>query len=205
MSNCKPASTPMIPHTVLQRFHEQDQLDSGPQRQSLPPPLAKLYREVVGSLIYLVSCTRPDIANAVSQLSQCVSHPLREHLAAAKHVLRYLRGSAQLGITYSSGADPDADTVLVGYADASYGTVPHTRRSITGYVFMVANGAVSWKTKVQPTVALSTAEAEYMAACAAVQEAKFLRNVLADFEVAQPPTVINEDNQPAINLSLIHI
>jgi len=66
---------------------------------------------------------------------------------------------------------------------------------------MVANGAVSWKTKVQPTVALSTAEAEYMAACAAVQEAKFLRNVLADFGFAQPPTVINEDNQPAINIA----
>jgi len=201
MSKCKPASTPMIPHTVLQRFNEQDEHDPDPQRQSLPPPLAKLYREVVGSLIYLVSCTRPDIANAVSQLSQCVSHPLREHLAAAKHVLRYLRGSAELGITYSTGADQAADTVLVGYADASYGTVPHSRRSITGYVFMVANGAVSWKTKVQPTVALSTAEAEYMAACAAVQEAKFLRNVLADFGFAQPPTVINEDNQPAINIA----
>ena len=201
MAKCKPASTPMVPHTVLQRLHDQDQLDSDPQRQPLPPPLAKLYREVVGSLIYLVSCTRPDLANAVSQLSQCVSHPLREHMMVAKHVLRYLRGTSKLGITYCSRAIQANDAELVGYADASYGTVPHSRRPITGYVFMVGNGAASWQTKVQPTVALSTAEAEYIAACAAAQEAKFLRSILLDFGVAQPPTVIHEDNQPAINIA----
>ena len=65
----------------------------------------------------------------------------------------------------------------------------------------MANGAISWKTRVQPTVALSTAEAEYMAACSATQEAKFLRNILDDLGMAQPPTVIFEDNQPAIHIA----
>ena len=203
MIKCKPAATPMVPHTTLCRYTD-DADGRQPEdsaRADLPPELARLYREVVGSLIYLVSCTRPDIANAVSQLSQCVSHPLREHLNAAKHVLRYLRGTAELGIRYSRRSAGSDGAVLVGYADASFGSVPTSRRSITGYVFLLANGAISWKTRVQPTVALSTAEAEYMAACSATQEAKFLRNILDDLGMAQPPTVIFEDNQPAIHIA----
>ena len=203
MTNCKPASTPLEPHSILRRYNEQldKEVISG-GRRDLSPEAAHNYREIVGVLIYLVSCTRPELANSVSQLSQCMSHPLHEHLVAAKHVLRYLRGTSDLAITYSSDdLDVSENNIIKGYADASYGSIPDTRRSVTGYVFFLNNAAVSWKTRVQPTVAISTAEAEYMALCAAAQEAMFLRNILNDMGFPQPPTVIYEDNQPAIHIA----
>ena len=113
--------------------------------------------------MYLVSCTRPDIAAAVNQLSQAMSHPLKEHMTAAKHVLKYLQATTSSALQYKKCSDNN----LVGFTDASFGST-ESRRSVTGYVFLLNGAAISWKTRVQPTVALSTAESEYMAACAAV-------------------------------------
>jgi hypothetical protein len=91
---------------------------------------------------------------------------------------------------------------LTGYADSDYAGDPDTRRSTTGYVFILAGGAVSWQSRLQPTTALSTSEAEYMSVCAATQEAIHLRRLLADLGFPQTkPTIIFEDNQGCIGLA----
>lgn len=154
------------------------------------------YLELVGSLLYLAACTRPDIAQAVGALSRYMQHPTEQHWNAAKNVLRYLSGTPEVGIVFKQGGGS-----LVGYCDASYADDLDTRRSTTGYVFLLGGGAVSWASKVQPTVALSTAEAEYMAAASAAKEALWLRKLMGDLGVeCAAPVLIHCDSQAALKL-----
>ena len=106
---------------------------------------------------------------AVGQLSQFLNNPSSKHMLAVKRVLRYLQGTPSLGITY--GPPP---TRLTGYSDADWAGDINTRRSTTGYVVMLNNGAVAWRSQRQPTVALSTMEAEYMALTEATKELKWI-------------------------------
>jgi hypothetical protein len=154
------------------------------------------YVQLVGSLLYLASCTRPDISQAVGALSRYMAHPTEHHWSTAKGVLRYLAGTSDLGIVFKRG-----EGTLVGYCDADYAGDVDTRRSTTGYVFLFGGGAVSWSSKLQPTVALSTAEAEYMAAASAVREALWLRKLLGDlgYDCTQPVPILC-DNQAALKL-----
>jgi Reverse transcriptase (RNA-dependent DNA polymerase)/gag-polypeptide of LTR copia-type len=186
MASCKPVSTPMSLGHQASESH------------LLEP--ATPYQQLVGSLLYLSVCTRPDISMAVSMLSCHMSKPTRQHWELGKRVLRYLAGSADVGLVY--GAKPQAGKELVGYSDADWAGDATTRRSRTGYVFMLNGAAVSWRSQRQQTVALSTAEAEYMALTAAIQEAVYLRQLLTDLgEKPAGATVINEDNQGCIALS----
>ena len=123
--------------------------------------------------------TRPDIAFAVSQVARFQSDPSVYHWDLAKNILRYLKGTRARGLTFSPGAHGDAGVVR-GYVDASWGEDPSTRKSQSGYVFTLGNAAISWKSKLQTTVALSSTEAEYLALSAAVKEALFLRNLVGD-------------------------
>ena len=164
----------------------------------------KLYMSMVGSLLYAAMITRPDITYAVQALGRHLQASGEEHIIAAKRVLRYLQGTKDLGLIYEPKGDGTEQPSIFGYSDADWGGDRDTRRSTTGYLFMIeeAGGAVSWGSKLQPTVALSSAEAEYMAACAAVQEAIHLRLLLRDLGFEQKePTVIFEDNQGCIALS----
>jgi len=122
----------------------------------------------VGSLLYLATCTRPDISFAVGKLSRHVSAPTQAHWAAAKAVMRYLKGTRDWSIT--SGAKRP----LVGYSDADYAGDVDTRRSKTGKAFLWGGGAISWGRKIQATVAASTTDAEYVAAAMASKEAIWL-------------------------------
>ena len=115
-------------------------------------------------------CTRPDITYSVSNLARFSQHPTREHWTGVKRLLRYLKGTADLGILYTREKSGE----LRGYTDADWGGDQDSRISTSGYVFLRAGGAVSWKSRKQQTVALSTAEAEYVAASAAAQEAIWL-------------------------------
>ena len=113
-------------------------------------------------------------------------------------MVRYLKGTPELGIWY----DRSGDNTLIGYSDADWGGDRASRRSTTGYIFLLNGGPISWGTRRQPTVALSTTEAEYMALCTASQEALHLRMLIADFGFPQPePTLIHEDNQGCVALS----
>lgn len=169
-------------------------------------PLDKLnfpYSQLVGSLMYLTVCTRPDISYSVGALARYMTNPTTVHGQAAKTVVKYLKGTTNHGITYGPPAGKAPSTVpeikLTGYCDADYAGDLDTRRSTTGYVFMINGGAVTWQSKLQPTVAVSTAEAEYMSAAAAVKEGLWLRKLMADLGY---PTNINifADNQSAIKL-----
>eukprot|EP00879_Flechtneria_rotunda_P000030 GHRR01000048.1.p1 GENE.GHRR01000048.1~~GHRR01000048.1.p1 ORF type:complete len:438 (+),score=38.22 GHRR01000048.1:151-1464(+) len=184
MSKAKLNSTPMSTATRLSKS------GSKPLENGVP------FMELVGCLLYLASCTRPDIAQSVGALSRYMSCPTQQHWCAAKGVVRYLAGTIDYGINFTKGAG-----AMIGYCDADFAGDVDTRRSTTGYVFMRNGGAISWSSKLQPTVAVSTAEAEYMAAASAAKEALWLRKLVFDFgkEVSQP-VVIHSDNQAALKL-----
>jgi hypothetical protein len=153
------------------------------------------YTSLVGSMLYLSVCTRPDIAQAVGVLSKFMASPTTVHWQAAKGVLRYLAGTTSYGITFGKGSG------LLGYCDADYAGDLDTRRSTTGYVFTLHGGAICWTSKRQPTVAVSTTEAEYMAAANAVKEGLWLRILMRDLQLEGADNIlIMADNQSAIKL-----
>ena len=156
------------------------------------------YRSLVGSLLYACTCTRPDIAFAVSNVSRFMSNPGMVHWTAAKRILRYLKGTKDLKLKFN----PDCDLKLSGYCDADWGGELDTRRSTTGYTFLYGNCGISWKSKLQKTVALSSAEAEYMGITAATQECMYLRSLLRSLGYGDDdPTIIFEDNQACIAMT----
>jgi hypothetical protein len=195
MLNCAPVATPIAPGEKLTRSMSPSTDLEREQMATLP------YRRLVGGLLYLSVCTRPDISTAVNSVARFMADPGELHWRAAKRILRYLSGTRDLRITFSSRVKVPLLTVTA-YSDADWGGNLDTRRSTTGYVFFIFNGPVSWSSRTQPTVALSTAEAEYMAVSAAVQEAIWLRNLLSELGFQQKlPTTIFEDNQGCIKMA----
>ena len=140
---------------------------------------------MVGSLLYIASWTRVDIAYAVSELSRFVANPGKSHLEAAKGVFRYLKSTMDFAIEYGRPrvSQPPAtcdmpQNKLWGYVDSDWAGCPDSRKSTSGYCFMLNGAAISWRSKRQPVVALSTAEAEFISASAMVQEVIYLRKLL---------------------------
>ena len=161
--NCKPISTPMEVNTKL-CAHEGKDLED-----------ATMYRTLVGSLIYL-TLTRPDISYAVGVISRYMQNPKKPHLEVARRILRYVKSTLGYGLLYKKGGD----CKLAGFCDADYAGDYDTRHSTTGYVFILGSGAISWCSKRQPIVSLSTTEAEYRAATMAAQESTWLMQLLKD-------------------------
>lgn len=170
MSNCRPVATPLDTKALAPAATMSDE-ERG--KIALLP-----YIDVVGSLNYLATCTRPDIAFAVGTLGQFSANPSMEHWQAAKRVLRYLRGTSDFALQLG-GTDK---LTLQGYSDADYAGDIASRRSTSGYAFFVGSALVSWRSKKQSIVALSTTEAEYIAAVAAGQEGVALRSLLAELD-----------------------
>jgi hypothetical protein len=164
----------------------------------LTPQEHNQYRNLIGSMLYLSCWTRPDIAFAVSELSRFVSSPCQIHMLAAKHLLRYLKGTKDLGLQFTKPKDQSSrnqTNILWGFVDSDWAGCPLTRRSTTGYVLMLNGAAVAWKSKRQPIVALSTAEAEFVAASSMIQETIYIRTLLHNLGYSQTaPTIIYEDN-----------
>jgi hypothetical protein len=158
------------------------------------------YQSAVGTLMYAMLGTRPDIAFAVSVVSRFSSNPDKHHWKAVKRIFSYLRGSIDLNLVYEGDLSE-----LVGHADANWGGDIDTRRSTTGFVFDLGSGAISWSSKRQPTVSLSTCEAEYQAQTAAAKEAVWLRSLLNELLIPETEspyaTIIYADNQGAIALA----
>lgn len=155
-----------------------------------------MYMQLIGSLMYLVN-TRLDICYAVSALSQFMSKSRQIHLVAAKHILRYLRGTVGYGLKYSS------NTVLnlEGYSDSDWAGSVTDRKSISGVCFSLGSAMISWCSRKQSSVALSTAEVEYISACVASCEAVWLRKLFAGlFGQSLEPTIIHCDNQSCLKL-----
>jgi hypothetical protein len=166
------------------------------------------YRSLVGGLQWLATCTRPDIACVVGMLGRYGADPTKQHMAAARGVLQYVASTANTAIEYG-GADASArganGIVLepTGYCDADFAGDSGTRKSTTGFVFMLNGGVISWMSKLQPTVAASTTEAEYIAAGVAAREVLWLRKLMADLDhcMGKRPINIGIDNQAALALS----
>ena len=156
------------------------------------------YQSAVGSLLYLSSATRPDITFAVNNVTKFSEKPTKEHWSAVKSIFRYLKGTVNYGLQYSR----DAKEECVGFCDADWAGDTNNRKSVSGYLFQMNGCSVCWRSKKQPCVALSTAEAEYIALSAAVQEALWMEQLLIDLNVnIKTPMTIYEDNKVAISMS----
>jgi hypothetical protein len=157
------------------------------------------YRSIIGSLRYIVN-TRPDLAFAVGMVSRHMETPGREHWAAVKHILRYLKGTMGYGCRYERGAD--LKPMLIGYSDSDFAGDVEDRKSTTGVGYFVGSSLVTWASQKQRIVALSSCEAEYVAAAAAACQGIWLSRLVADMMGTEEMKVkLLMDNMSAIALS----
>ena len=192
MQDCKGAFTPMDAKAEFSK-----ETSNTATKEEI-----KLYQAMIGSVMYCMVETRPDIAFAVSVLSRYSSNPNMAHFTAVKRLLRYLKRTAEYSITY--GIVAPGEELLV-YSDASWGGDSETRRSTGAYLSTLYGGAITWASKRQATVALSSCEAEYMAQTQAAKEAVWLTQLLKELDLKYnlpgKPVTIKADNQGAIALS----
>ncbi|KAF5378500.1 hypothetical protein D9615_007118 [Tricholomella constricta] len=189
----KPVSIPMDTNARLSSAQSPATTAEFAQMRDVP------YLEAVGSLMYAALGTRPDIAFAVQTVSRFSKKPGPAHWEAVKRIFRYLKGSTELWLVYGGNQKE-----LVGYADAD-GSMAEDRHAISGYAFIIYGGAVSWSAKRQDIIALSTTEAEYVAATHAAKEALWLRSLISQvFDTTLDATTLFSDNQSAIALTKDH-
>ncbi|KAD2392997.1 hypothetical protein E3N88_39974 [Mikania micrantha] len=155
-----------------------------------------LHASAVGSLMYSMVCTRPDIAHAVGFVSQFLSNPGKKHWEAVKWILRYLRGTSKFGLSFGDG-----EPMLVGYTDSDMEGNKDNMKSTSGYLMTYARGTVSWQSRLQKCVALSTTEAEYLEAIEACKELLWLKRFSQELGFMQQRYVVLCDNQSAIHLA----
>ena len=214
-------SVPLSPDFAKTLCTLEGPLEGTTEHKELERKVGYGYRQVLGEVIYAYVVCRIDIGYAATFLSRFAQAPAEEHYKALKDIVKYLRRTKDWGIMYwrdspvtslpvvpppDCNVDPSLPTFpvhdllqLVGYLDAAHATDLKTRRSVSGYVFTLAGGAVAFKSKLQPTVATSSTEAEFIAAVSAAKVAKYLRFVLLELGFAQTqPTPLYVDNQAAI-------
>jgi hypothetical protein len=154
------------------------------------------YAELVGRLLYLAGSTRPDIGYAVSVLSRFMAAPTKAHWEGIKGVMRYLVGTCHYGITFGP------NTAVKVFGDSDFAADVETRRSRTGFLITKDGGAIAWSSRLQPTVATSTSEAEYMAAGQATREALGIKKIIQDVTGKRIGAVeIYCDNTGAVSLA----
>lgn len=185
MENCKPVSTPLALNVKLQKA-EKEMLDDNVYK----------YRELLGSLMYLSVCTRPDITYACSQLSQFNNNFGKEHWLAAKRILRYLAGT----LNYSLSFHRSGNLNVTAYADADWANNLVDRKSYTGFVIMIGCNTINWESRKQKCVALSSTEAEYLAISEVCKDLCFFKNFLAEIVNVKGEIVLFNDNQSALKL-----
>ena len=179
-NDLSPCDTPFDSTVVLSKsMSPQSPAEKG-EMSNIP------YREAVGTLLWLSLGTRPDICYAVSQVAKYNDCYGREHWKAVKRIFRYLKGTLRLGLKFMKSNHNGVRSIreidiclTLGFVDSDHGRCIDTRRSITGYIFFLGSSPISWQSKQQTSVALSSMEAEYMAACAAAQEIIWLNRLLS--------------------------
>ena len=185
ISNYEVESTPRNPNDKLQ-------LKDGTRKAD-----GRFFRSLVGGLNYLTH-TRIDIAFPVSYVSRYMHSPTKQHLGAAKRILHYIAGTKNFGIWYTNVPD----FKLTGFTDSDWAGCLDTRKSTSGNMFSLGSGAVTWSSKKQETLALSSSEAEYAAVTSAARQALWLRKLLVDFNCEQKgATKIFCDNRSAIAMA----
>ncbi|XP_062081168.1 secreted RxLR effector protein 161-like [Humulus lupulus] len=155
------------------------------------------YAMALGCLMYIMVSTRPDIAHDLSILSRFMSNPGLEHWNALKWLLRYLKGTTEIGLRYRQ---MDQKVTLEGFVDADYAASKDTRRSTTSYVFTTNGDCICWKSQQQSVVSLSTTEAEFMATTEAFKEAIWLQGILKELKLLKGKVTVYSDSQSSIHL-----
>ena len=160
------------------------------------------YQRLIGKLMYLACGTRPDIAFAVGQLSKHNADPRKGHLKAAKRVVRYLKGTMQMGLMFGRTPTNPPPYGLTGYADSNFAGDPADRKSVMGYCFFLNGAVVSWSSKKQRTASTSTTEAEYIALGHAAREAVWIRRFINEMNLDMVEDLtLYGDNEMSINLT----
>jgi hypothetical protein len=196
MMNAKPAKTP----TAHDAASELVMANCPSTKEDIAEMDSIPFRQAIGSLTYLTTCTRPDIAAALGSVSKFVSNPGMAHWSAVKRIMRYIKGTSNYGLKL--GGTSEETMILDGYADSDWAGDQDDRRSRTGYIFQLNGSTITWCSRRQPTVANSSMEAEYMGAHGSTMEALWIRKILAELRHAQKgATVIKEDNQGCIALT----
>ena len=154
------------------------------------------YREAIGALLYLARLTRPDITFAVNYCSRFVENPTEYHVQLVKRILRYLRGSVNVGLVYRC----IKDSILTGYSDSDFAGDLRDRKSTSGCVIELDGNVVAWFTRKQTTVALSSTEAEYISACEMVKELLWFRCLVQEMTGEKLKTLARLDNQSSIRM-----
>ncbi|KAL0430515.1 UNVERIFIED_CONTAM: Retrovirus-related Pol polyprotein from transposon TNT 1-94 [Sesamum radiatum] len=191
MSKAKPTSVPLAAHFQLCKNQSPNSKTEKERMKNIP------YTIAIGSVIYLMVSTRPNIAYAVSCFSRFMSDAGLPHWEALKWLLRYLNGSMDTDIKFSKRCD---DVNLVGYVDSNYANDRDSRRSTTSYVFTLCCACISWKSQLQNIVVLSTTEAEYIATTEALKEAIWLKGLLDEIGFLKHKVTVFSDSQSSIQL-----
>ena len=185
MKECNSAKTPMECRLRLNREGEGDEVES------------TYYRKLIGCLRYL-TLTRPNLIFLVSYLSRFMSKPYSNHLAAAKRILRYIKGTSDYGLVYKR----NEETKLVGFYDSDYPGDQDDRKSTSGYIFLLGSKPISWNCSKQKVVALSSCEAEYIsstsAVCPGIWISRFMHELIGE-SIEKFDLCI--DNKSAIEIS----
>ena len=196
MSDCNPIGTPMDPGAHLSSSMSPQSPEEQKAMQNVP------YLSAVGTLQYLATSTRPDISFAVGVLARFNTNPGIEHWKAVKHLFRYLKGSLDYKLVYGPTDSTDPSQPFITYTDADHGGNPDNGRSTGGYAILIGGGAVSWSSRLQPVVSLSTTEAEYIAAVEAGKEIIWMRNLLTEFGFKfTSPSNLLIDNNSAVTVA----
>jgi len=197
MQDCNPRFQPLplkLSYGIVDEKQDEEDTEELKQwRKKIP------YSRLAGALLHLARYSRPDIQFAASYLARYSSNFNKQQWFEAKEILRYLKATKSTRLRFRRGAE----MALFGYVDADWATDPRTRKSVSGYAFVLAGGCISWASRRQHSIATSTMEAEYMAMSEACQEAIYLRRMV-EFLFSQcsvSPTLILCDNQGAICLS----
>ena len=190
MQSAKPVTTPLAAHFRLSSALCPQSDDEVDYMSRVP------YSSAVGSLMYAMVCSRPDLAFAVSAVSRYMANPGKEHWKAVQWILRYLRGSTDGCLQFGRTRDG-----VTGYVDSDFAGDLDKRRSLTGYIFTVSGCAISWKATLQHIVALSTTEAEYMAITEACKEAIWLKGLFSGLSEELQVSTMYCDSQSAIFLT----
>jgi hypothetical protein len=191
MNDSHPTLLPINPNTRLTKQ------DSVLEAEEHP-----LYQSIIGSCMYLVTCTRPDLAYPVSYLSQFLAAPSKSHLAPAKRLLWYIKGTKDLKLSFPRS---DASEItLDGYSDSDYGNCLDNLQSISGNLFQLNNSTIFWRSKKKKSVATATCEAEYMALALATKQWIWLTNPLEELNVPVTNAAMFYDNNAAIDIAYNH-
>ena len=186
MENCKGLSTPVDASAKLIKGTETSEYVDESH-----------YQSAVGSLLYLSLKTRLDITFAVSLTARFCAKPTTQHLTAIKRIFRYLRKTTNYGLLFRRSDSKS----ITSFSDADWGDDITDCKSTSGYLFQIHGTAITWQSKKQPCVALSTAEAEYVALAGAAQEATWLKQLYQDLQESNKSILIYEDNQSAISIA----